>query len=133
MNKPEEFNTPVITGIYNTLKDTVKSFGCKAVQFSIFDTITYDDGKDQQWIIKYPDISSSIPLFKGDCRFCVNYWRVSDNAIFFNLENPTWKDIIVELDRILQSSGDGCGVFLESLNVKKDKFGIGCYIIGLGS
>ena len=132
MNKPEEFNTPVVTGGYTALKDIIKSFGCKTVEFSIFKTITYPNDCDQTWMITYPDVTSKEPVFKGHCRFCINYWRVSDNAIFFDLENPTWRDIIVEVDKILEG-GNGCGVFFESITIKKDKFGLEYYNIGLGS
>jgi hypothetical protein len=132
LNNLDRFNTPVVTGNYKTLNDTVKSFGCKNIQFSIFDTVSYGDGAGQEWIIIYPDITSSQPVFKGECRFCVDYWRISERPIYFTLENPTWKDIIIELDNIMKQ-GDGCGIFLENINVRKDKFGLQYYEFVIGS
>lgn len=123
----------VIESNYAELVKTVKSFGCNTIQFSIFDTLKYSDtGLSTDWKIKHPDITSSTPVFKGECRFCVSYWRITDQPIFFTLENPTWRDIIVALDKVMQQ-GDGNGIFLENIHIKKDKFGLEYYEFGIGS
>jgi hypothetical protein len=126
-----KFNTPTVESDYANLSNTIKAFGCKTIRFSIFDTVKYSD-RSSDWIIKFPDISSTVPVFKGECKFCVSYWRISDVPIYFTLEDPTWRDIVVTLDRVMQQ-GDGMGVFLEDIRIQKDKFGGEYYNFIIGS
>jgi hypothetical protein len=130
---PKHLHNNVIESNYAELLNTVKSFGCNNLQFSIFDTIEYSSTSScKDWKIKHPDILSTNPVFQGECRFCVSYWRITDQPIYFTLENPTWKDIIVALDKVM-GKGDSCGVFLENIYIKKDKFGLEYYGFGIGS
>lgn len=116
---------------YRVLQKTVESFidndKKKLVIFSIFDTDDYSDYN--QWIINSPDITSAEPVIEGDCSFTIDYWRVNDKPVTSPvISNPTWKDIIVACNDLLQQ-GDECGVYLEGIV----KTGEGKYKFQIGS
>lgn len=102
----------------------------KLIQFAIFESADPSVNDHDKWFINCPDINSNESVFEGECKFFIDYWRVSDESIFYPpITNPTWKDIIVACNELLQN-GDECGVFLE--NVKR----IGttdCYELCIGS
>jgi hypothetical protein len=86
------------------------------INFSIFETVNYTD---DVWDIKIPDLDAQVPVFRGKVVLFIDYWRVSDVKISRDLENPTWKDLIVATDGMLRG-GDGCGIFLEGFHVYPD-------------
>lgn len=110
------------TMTYDQLNETVNSMLPKnrerLISFSIFE----DAGQNEndQWLVKIPNILSDKPVFQGTYNFLVDYWRVCSVAKMSPpVTNPTWKDIIVHFNELLQD-GDRCGVFLEGLNLNDD-------------
>lgn len=116
---------------YKVLQETVNSYidkdKKKLINFSIFNT--EECAGDNQWFIDCPDITSSEPVFEGDCSFTINCWRVSPSPVTSpTISNPTWKDIIIACNDLLQQ-GDECGIFLEAINKVEE----GKYTFSIGS
>jgi hypothetical protein len=64
---------------------------------------------------KQPDIFCDLPVITGKVKFLIDYFRVSNSAVYSPIyENPTWKDVLNACNDLLQN-GDHCGVFLEEL------------------
>jgi len=95
--------------------------------FSLFETnmekdrgFKFNSGK---WIVDHPDIWSNKPVFEGKCVFYSDYWRIADHKVESDIiENPTWKDIIVEANRQLIDPEDGSTacLFLEGFYTDED-------------
>lgn len=104
--------------LYENLQAKVKEMGAKRLNFSIFEDNGGTPCKD--WKVMAPDITSDNPVVNGKCRVMVDYWRVSPDPVYSpQLENPTWRDLILATDALLQD-GDGFGVFLENFYLKQD-------------
>ena len=104
--------------LQNLVKELIDKDKEKLIQFSMFNTVSYD--KSEEWIIQHEDLSSSKPLFEGRCIFFIQNWRVSEEGPVYSreYENPTWKEAINACNDLLQG-GDRCGVFLEDVKVSK--------------
>lgn len=110
--------------LYENLQAKVKEMGVKRLNFSIFE----DGGTApacprtpcKDWKVMAPDITSDVPAVHGKCRVMVDYWRINPDPVYSpQLENPTWRDLILATDALLQD-GDGFGVFLENFYLKQD-------------
>lgn len=99
----------------------------RVVMFSMYDFGDFGGS------ITCPDLDSTEPVIEGKCVFMINYWRVSPEPVQSReYINPTWKDIINSCNNLLLN-GDGCGVFLETMNVKEEKNGVKYIEFGIGS
>ena len=85
-------------------------------EFSIFKDM---GGRDEEWMVKAPDIESTKPVIEGDVVFYSDYWRLTDynegeKVYSIVYTNPTWKDIISAANNMLLRT---CryGLFLEGL------------------
>lgn len=119
---------------HDTLTDTVLDMGTKHISFSIFDTHNGDwgDGSRGSWKISAPDILSEKPVFEGDVRLKCTYWRMTNDVVTSPvLTNPTWKDLILAVDKML---GGGDGIFLEGFDFEGfEGPGIQVYDLSIGS
>ena len=103
------------TFLYEDLRSKVRGMGTKCLEFSIFD----DDGGDptSDWMVMAPNIESAAPAIEGRWRIMIDYWRIAGEPVLSQvLENPTWAQLILETDKLLQK-GDGFGVFLENFYI----------------
>ncbi len=100
------------------VKKIIESTGNeKKLVFSIFtDDPDNDKWSPDKWRVKLPNIKSKEPVFKGKTVFGAKYEGYRGQVI----ENPTWKEILVEANR----AADGDHIFLESIQVSKVKDGI---------
>ena len=115
---------------YDRLCDIVSGFGAEYLRFSMFKTIDYGDSNDlKTWTLKCPDIESDKPAFNGKCVFN-RYYGYPNILLLPEMENPTWKDIILALDITCK---DIDHVFLESIEFKETKNGINYYFCHFGS
>jgi len=81
--------------------------------FSIFETL--NDNWDRDDAIAYPDISSELPILKGQWKIVVDGWFEDDPHII--VTDPTWKIIGEHFDK----HNDGHHVFLEALGFDEEK------------
>ena len=86
------------------------------IEFSIFKDM---GGRDEEWMVKAPDIESTKPVIEGDVVFYSDYWRLTDynegeKVCSVVYTNPTWKDIINAANNMLKRT---CkyGLFFEGL------------------
>ena len=97
----------------------------RLTEFSILSDAGNND-KDQ-WLVRIPDIRSAKPVLEGTYNFLIDYWRVCSVAKMSRpITNPTWKDIIVVFNELLQDGGSS--LFLEGLRVQENnivEFAIG--------
>ena len=118
------------------LKDTVESLiGHRpSLYFSI-----YKSNNGRYDIIIAPDLKSPEPVIEGKCVLYTDYWRITEmeenkGQIVASevLENPTWKDILIAVDKII-ATGDGCGIFFEGLSDPNIVDGVKHINISIGS
>ena len=97
----------------------------RLIEFSVLSDAGNND-KDQ-WLIKIPDIRSDKPVFEGTYNFLIDYWRVCSVAKMSRpIKNPTWKDIIIVFNELLQDGGSS--LYLEGFRLQEDniiEFAIG--------
>lgn len=104
--------------------------------FSIYDASQW---KSKDMPISMPDLKSTNPVIEGKCIFFTDYWRIveytnppTDKVESDVIENPTWKDILIAVDKII-SGGDGFGVYFEGLYLSREENGIKYIDISIGS
>ena len=120
------------TYAYDELQELVASM-CRQkpiVHFSIYESF---DNAEGVWMVNAPDIESTNPVILGKVRFMADYWRVTDEPLYSDVvENPTWRTIINIFNDMLQQ-GDGCGIFLEDLEMDEPKDGTDVVRFCIGS
>lgn len=109
------------TVTFDKMEEMVQSFlpknRKKLMSFAIFKDAGQTE--EDEWQVKIPNILSDEPLLKGTYNFLIDYWRVCSLAKMSPpVKNPTWKDVIVQFNELLQDGG--CNVFLEGLRVNND-------------
>ena len=102
--------------------------------FSIFSSINGNYDR-----VMAPDLKSLNPVVQGKCVVYSDYWRIIETdrnkgfrVVSDVMENPTWKDILIAVDKII-ATGDGCGVFFEGLGDPKEVNGVKEIRISIGS
>ena len=111
-----------VTTEYNKLCKQVEKLVGKdpAFEFSVMNSHDSEDG----FYVNHPDLGSKDPVLKGKVQFNANYWRISENAVSTPvLENPTWKDILIATNNLLEENEAG-GIFLEALVITDESNGI---------
>ena len=124
---------------YDELQELVASM-CRQkpiVCFSIFKTNQAPENAhragERVWFVDAPDIKSYHPVIPGKVQFVADYWRVSDEPVYSPVvENPTWRVIIDIFNDMLQQ-GDGCGIYLEGLDIIETKDDISTVRFQIGS
>lgn len=106
----------------------------KLTEFSIFKDM---GGRDEEWMVKAPDIESSKPVIEGDVVFYSDYWRLTDynkgekvHSVVYT--NPTWRDIINAANNMLMRTCD-YGLFFEGLTqleINEDGYKMVCIEFG---
>ena len=129
MKLPIKLNS---TYAYDDLQELVASM-CRQkpiVSFSIFESF---DNYEGVWMVDAPDIESYHPVIPGKVQFVADYWRVSDEPVYSPVvEDPTWRVIIDIFNDMLQQ-GDGCGIYLEGLDLIETKDDISTVRFQIGS
>jgi hypothetical protein len=103
-------------------------------EFSIFKDM---GGRDEEWMVKAPDIESTNPVIEGDVVFYSDYWRLTDynkgeKVYSVVYTNPTWKDIINAANNMLMRTCD-YGLFFEGLTqleINEDGYKMVCIEYG---
>lgn len=112
-----------LTSEYNDLcKQAEKIVGKDPVfEFSILESVNSETG----FYVKHPDLNSTTPVIPGKVQFNCNYWRVNESGSVQTpiLENPTWKDILVATNNLLEKNDAG-GIFLENLAITDEINGV---------
>ena len=84
-------------------------------------------------MVDAPDIESYYPVSPGKVQFVADYWRVADEPVYSRVvEDPTWRVIIDIFNDMLQQ-GDGCGIYLEGLDIIERKDDISTVRFQIGS
>lgn len=109
------------TMTFDKMNDTVNSLlpkrRCPLIQFSIFKDAGHTD--NDEWLVTLPNILSDKPVFEGTYNFLIDYWRVCSVAkMSAPVQNPTWKDIIIQFNELLQDRG--INLFLEGMKVNTE-------------
>jgi len=111
------------TSEYNTLSEKVKEIIGKrpCFEFSIIESVDTEKG----FYVKHPNLNSNEPVVSGKVQLGTDYWRVNESKRVNTpvLENPTWKDILVATNNLLEENDAG-GIFLEFLTIKDEVDGI---------
>ena len=97
-------------------KELIGREGKNLIEFSIFKDM---GERNEEWVVKAPNITSSKPVIEGEVVFYSDYWRLTEHnkgkevhsKVYYN---PTWKDIINAANDMLKET---CkyGLFLEGL------------------
>lgn len=132
IDTPELYKKATKEYLYNDLKskaDEMIDSERKLIEFSIFETIS---GRDEEWMVKAPDIESTEPVIEGDVIFYSDYWRLTaynkDEKVFTTVfTNPTWKDIINSVNNMLLRTCN-YGLYLEGLTEDSKKIE-GCKMV----
>ena len=108
---------------YNAMSDVVKSLIGKRPRFEF--SIIESEPSDAGFYVKHPNLKSTEPVITGKVQFGTDYWRVNDRKAVSTpiLENPTWKDILIATNNLLEENDAG-GIFLEFLTLKKEVNGV---------
>jgi hypothetical protein len=116
-----EFPFTVKTEYNKLCKQVEKLVGKDPVfEFSIMSSHDSDEG----FYVNHPNLKSKDPVIKGKAQFNANYWRINENAVSTPiLENPTWKDILIATNNLLEENEAG-GIFLEALVITDESNGI---------
>ncbi len=116
-----DFEFPMTTEYNKLCKQVEKLVGKDPVfEFSIMGSAESENG----FYVTHPDLNSKEPVIKGKVQLNANYWRISENTVSTPiLENPTWKDILVATNELLEDNDAG-GIFLESLVITDDSNGL---------
>jgi len=117
-------STPMtITSEYKEMSNSVESLIGKPprFEFSIFES----DYSKEGFYVKHPDLHSTKPIVEGKVQFAADYWRINETTEVKTpiLENPTWKDILVATNNLLEENNAG-GIFLEFLTITDEINGI---------
>lgn len=106
---------------YDTLQRLIESWGALCTNFSIFKDCGHTPATAGTiWRIKTPNVQSTKPVVEGKIILYTDYWRVTSSEVYSEvLTNPTWKDLVLAVDKILVESKNY--LYLEGLYVKDSK------------
>jgi hypothetical protein len=117
-------NTPMTEiSEYNEMSKSVATLIGKNPRFEF--SIIQSHNSDNGFYVKHPNLNSMEPVIEGKVQLGTDYWRVNEkNAVTTPvLENPTWKDILIATNNLLEENDAG-GIFLEFLTIKNEVSGI---------
>ena len=117
-------NTPMTEiSEYNEMSKSVATLIGKRPRFEF--SIIQSEDSDKGFYVKHPNLNSVEPVITGKVQFGTDYWRVNEKSPVTTpiLENPTWKDILVATNNLLEENDAG-GIFLEFLTIKNEVDGV---------
>lgn len=87
------------------------------------------------WWVMIPDLTSDAPVFTGEVRLTIDYWRIVDEPVYSRyLVNPTWKELLTELNHMMvDNDAEDSFLFLEDFRFSKPVMDVNYYKVVFGS
>lgn len=94
------------------------------VVFSVFDTITYPDTKEEEWIVSDRRMEVAV---EGKCKFIEKNEYAWGNGGSYEsdvVESPVWMTVAFLAEAMINKTGDTHHIFLEGIRVRKEVDGV---------